>query len=80
MLTQPRAPVEQEKAAKEGRKLGAASADATPPMAVVGAATAPPPGLDGPGAASTAPGPAPLGSRAGSGTSSVSGTQEVRII
>ena len=70
--------LKQEKAAKEGRKLGAASADATPPMPSASAAAAPPPGLGGaPGAAVPAAGPTPLGSRAGSGASSVSGTQEV---
>ncbi len=73
----------QEKAAKEGRKVGAASADATPPLNVAaggGAAGGPPPGLIAPGAAATASVPAPLGSRAGSGTSSVSGAPEVHVI
>jgi len=74
----------QEKAAKEGRKVGAASADATPPLNVAagaGAAGGPPPGLGGaPGAAVAASVPAPLGSRAGSGTSSVSGAPEVHVL
>ena len=65
---------------KEGRKVGAASADATPPLNVAagGAAAGPPPGLGAPGAAAAAV-PAPLGSRAGSGTSSASGAPEVRV-
>ena len=61
---------------KDGRKMGAASADAPPPIIPAAPSTGPPPGLGVPGVG-PASGPAPLGSRAGSSTSSASGAPEV---